>query len=107
MFISLLGKGSFGRVFLARHRLTGQFYALKAMSIPAIIEKHQVDHVHNEKRILQQLDHPFIVKLYVFPFVLKFFKNFGNCFAILAIFYYESFFKLVFGLKSGLGHMLF
>lgn len=58
-----LGTGTFGRVQLAKHRETDQYYALKSMYIPSIIAKHQVEHVHHEKRILEQLNHPFIVKM--------------------------------------------
>lgn len=35
------------------------------MSIKKIIAKNQVEHVYNEKKILQELNHPFIVQLYV------------------------------------------
>lgn len=61
--IIYLGTGTFGRVQLAKHRQTEQYYALKSLHIPSIIAKHQVEHVHHEKRILEQLNHPFIVKL--------------------------------------------
>ncbi|KAI1716585.1 protein kinase domain-containing protein [Ditylenchus destructor] len=59
-----IGTGTFGRVQLARHRKTGHYYALKSMHIPSIISKHQQEHVFQEKRILEQINHPFIVKMY-------------------------------------------
>ncbi|KAI6173449.1 CAMP-dependent protein kinase, catalytic subunit-like [Aphelenchoides besseyi] len=62
--ICTIGTGYFGRVELAKCNVTGKFYALKSIYIPAIIEKRQVQHVHNEKRILERLNHRFIVKLY-------------------------------------------
>uniref|UniRef100_A0A7E4VHT9 Kinase-like protein n=1 Tax=Panagrellus redivivus TaxID=6233 RepID=A0A7E4VHT9_PANRE len=62
--VCTIGTGTFGRVELTRHRVTGHYYALKALYIPTIVSKRQVDHVHNEKRVLQRLSHPFIVKLY-------------------------------------------
>lgn len=34
------------------------------MYIPSILERRQLNHVFNEKRILSKLEHPFIVKLY-------------------------------------------
>ena len=49
---------------LTRHKITGQYYALKALYIPTIVQKRQVDHVHNEKRVLNRLSHPFIVTLF-------------------------------------------
>uniref|UniRef100_A0A914KUZ0 Uncharacterized protein n=1 Tax=Meloidogyne incognita TaxID=6306 RepID=A0A914KUZ0_MELIC len=62
--ICTIGEGAFGRVQLCQHRETGRYYALKSMYIPKIVERRQVQHVHQEKRILQALDHPFIVKLW-------------------------------------------
>jgi len=62
--VCTIGTGTFGRVELTRHRISGQYYALKAMYIPQIVERRQVDHVHHEKRVLQRLSHPFIVELF-------------------------------------------
>ncbi|CAD5229254.1 unnamed protein product [Bursaphelenchus okinawaensis] len=62
--VCTIGTGTFGRVSLTRHNVTGHYYALKALYIPSIIDRRQVQHVHNEKRILTKLDHPFVVKLY-------------------------------------------
>ncbi|CAD5234540.1 unnamed protein product [Bursaphelenchus xylophilus] len=62
--VCTIGTGTFGRVSLTRHNVTGHYYALKALYIPSIIDRRQVQHVHNEKRILEKLEHPFIVKMY-------------------------------------------
>uniref|UniRef100_A0A914DDE6 Uncharacterized protein n=1 Tax=Acrobeloides nanus TaxID=290746 RepID=A0A914DDE6_9BILA len=62
--VCTIGTGTFGRVELTRHKISGQYYALKAMYIPTIVAKRQVDHVHNEKKVLKKLNHPFIVKMY-------------------------------------------
>lgn len=64
-FVHLLGAGTFGRVVLSRHRISQRFFALKILPIRSVIESQQVDHVHWEKRILERIDHPFIVKLWV------------------------------------------
>lgn len=56
--------GTFGRVELTKHKETGQYFALKSLYIPSILERRQLNHVFNEKRILSRLEHPFIVKLY-------------------------------------------
>ncbi|KAI6244108.1 Protein kinase domain-containing protein [Aphelenchoides fujianensis] len=45
------------------HNVTNRYYALKSLYIPTIIEKRQTAHVFNEKRILERLNHRFIVKL--------------------------------------------
>ncbi|KIH42525.1 hypothetical protein ANCDUO_27490 [Ancylostoma duodenale] len=55
--------GTFGRVELTKHRRTGQHFALKILNIHKVIKTRQVEHVHNEKKVLNQLEHPFIVKL--------------------------------------------
>ena len=56
--------GSFGRVQLTQHKETNEYFALKSLYIPSILERRQLAHVFNEKRILIQLNHPFIVKLF-------------------------------------------
>jgi len=58
-----IGKGNFAKVKLARHLPTGRECAIK------IIDKSQLNHqslpkVFREMRIMKQLDHPNIVKLY-------------------------------------------
>lgn len=58
-----LGTGTFGRVVLARHRPTREYFALKVMPIAEVIRLKQVDHVKNEKDILLSVKHPFIVHL--------------------------------------------
>ncbi|KAI6191644.1 CAMP-dependent protein kinase catalytic subunit PRKX [Aphelenchoides bicaudatus] len=62
--ICTIGTGTFGRVELTQHKETQEFYALKSMYIPSILERRQLSHVFNEKYILSKLQHPFIVKLY-------------------------------------------
>ena len=45
--------GTFARVTLCRDKTTRDYYALKVLAIHDIIRLKQVDHVKNEKRILQ------------------------------------------------------
>lgn len=59
----LLGEGSFGEVWLVKHRLIGKEYALK------IIEKgpySNIQQIDNEINILKKLDHPCILKIIEF-----------------------------------------
>jgi len=56
-----LGTGSFGRVKLAKNKMTNKWVALKILKKAEIIRLKQVDHVINENTILSNLDHPFIV----------------------------------------------
>lgn len=62
---SVLGTGTFGRVFLVRDKKTRGFFALKAMKIPDVIRLKQEQHVHNEKEVLTEVSHPFLVRLWV------------------------------------------
>lgn len=53
--------GSFGRVKLARNKITNKWVALKILKKAEIIRLKQVDHVINENTLLSNIDHPFIV----------------------------------------------
>lgn len=57
------GTGTFGRVQLVQLRTAKRFFALKVMSIPEVIRLKQEQHVHNEKSVLKEVSHPFLVKL--------------------------------------------
>lgn len=41
-FLKVIGKGSFGKVLLARHRTDDQFYAVKVLQKKAILKKKEV-----------------------------------------------------------------
>jgi len=57
------GTGTFGRVVLVKERRLKEYFALKVMKICDIIKLKQIQHVKNEKIILSQIQHPFIVQL--------------------------------------------
>ena len=57
-----LGKGSFGRVDLARHRVDGWSYAIKRMKYRPSHNKEALDTVLNEIFMLASLSHPHIVR---------------------------------------------
>ncbi|XP_013071403.2 serine/threonine-protein kinase par-1-like isoform X2 [Biomphalaria glabrata] len=60
----LLGKGSFARVELAHHSVTGCKVAIKIIDTRKLKEEYQKNNVQRESRILGQLRHPNIVRLY-------------------------------------------
>lgn len=60
-----IGTGTFGRVVLCQEKGEKSFYALKILSINDVIHKKQIEHVKNEKNILLEITHPFIVTMYV------------------------------------------
>ena len=62
--LATVGTGTFGRVQLVREKKAKHFFALKVMSIPEVIRLKQEQHVHNEKSVLKEVSHPFLVKLF-------------------------------------------
>ena len=61
--LKVLGKGSFGKVFLVRMLLTGSVYAMKVLKKSEVVRRRQVAHTKAERRIMGGIDHPFIVAL--------------------------------------------
>lgn len=58
-----LGEGSFGKVKLAVHRISGQQVALKIISRRKLISRDMAGRVEREIQYLQLLRHPHIIKL--------------------------------------------
>lgn len=64
-YLKLIGKGSFGKVFLARHRKQGGYYAVKVLQKDLIVKKKEQRHVMVERSVLLKgLQHPFLVGLH-------------------------------------------
>ncbi|KAL1923623.1 uncharacterized protein VTP21DRAFT_8603 [Calcarisporiella thermophila] len=62
--IRTLGTGSFGRVHLSQSNHSKKFYAIKTLRKRDIVRFKQVQHTNDEKRILERINHPFIVNLW-------------------------------------------
>jgi len=62
--LQTLGTGTFGRVYLVKHKQSGKYFAMKILKKSEVVRLKQVEHVNSERQILSQLGHPFIVKLY-------------------------------------------
>lgn len=61
--IKVVGKGSFGKVFLVREIKTQEMFALKVLRKDNIIKRNQVEHTRTERSVLGYVNHPFIVGL--------------------------------------------
>ena len=62
--IRLLGKGSFGKVYLVENKNDRKLYAMKMLNKDDINTIKQLNHTKTEREILEKLNHPFIVKLF-------------------------------------------
>lgn len=62
-FLKVIGKGSFGKVFMARRKDTGEVVAMKVLSKQHIQIREEVQHTLSESMVLRTLRHPFLVEL--------------------------------------------
>mmetsp|Transcript_5881 Transcript_5881/g.17724 ORF Transcript_5881/g.17724 Transcript_5881/m.17724 type:complete len:455 (+) Transcript_5881:45-1409(+) len=62
--IRVIGKGSFGKVFLARRVSNGAIYAMKVLKKENIVKRNQVEHTKTERSVLGYVRHPFVVGLH-------------------------------------------
>jgi serine/threonine protein kinase len=61
--LKVLGRGSFGKVMQVRKKTDGKVYAMKILKKRAIVARNQVEHTKAERKILQALQHPFLMTL--------------------------------------------
>jgi serine/threonine protein kinase len=61
--VKVLGEGSFGKVYKAVKKNTGEVLAIKSLSKRNLEKKRQLKYAVNEARVMKQLDHPNIVAL--------------------------------------------
>ncbi len=63
-FVSILGMGTFGKVRLVRHKGLNRSFAMKCLRKSVIVAMHQEQNILNEKNILDETDHPFILSIF-------------------------------------------
>jgi len=61
--LKVIGKGSFGKVMQVRKKDSGKIYAMKVLKKQQLVARKQVDHTKTERKVLEEIDNPFIVSL--------------------------------------------
>ena len=59
-----LGTGSFGRVHLVQSKHNQRYYAVKVLKKAQVVKMKQVEHTNDERRMLQEVKHPFLITLW-------------------------------------------
>jgi serine/threonine protein kinase len=63
--LSVIGRGAYGQVFLVQKKTDPTLFAMKVLKKAAIVvHRKETEHTKNERSILEEIQHPFIVKLY-------------------------------------------
>ena len=82
IIMKMVGKGTFGKVYLVQNMHTRNIYAMKCIRKDIVIDNEQYENIKLEKDILYTIEHPFIVSMdYVFQnefriyFLMKFIKG--------------------------------
>lgn len=58
------GKGKFGLVYLAQHKGSGKYVAIKYITKQAIFDSQRIDKFQQEFNVLQTIRHPFVMECY-------------------------------------------
>jgi len=61
--IRVLGRGSFGKVYLVQKKSSRKYFALKTLKKEEIVQRGHIDNALTEKNVLQKAQHPFVVRL--------------------------------------------
>ena len=62
--LKVVGRGSFGKVYMVQKKPEGVIYAMKTLKKDFIIRTKQVSNTKVERDIMQMVNHPFVVKLH-------------------------------------------
>lgn len=64
-FLKVIGKGSFGKVLLAKRKRDGKCYAIKVLQKKVILKRREQKHIMAERNVLlKNVKHPFLVGLH-------------------------------------------
>ncbi|RKP20553.1 kinase-like protein [Rozella allomycis CSF55] len=84
-----ISRGAYGKVYLAKKKVTGEYFAIKVIRKHDVLSKNQFASLQSEQLILTQLDSPYVVKMYYsfqtknnLYFVLEY-LNGGDCASLI------------------------
>lgn len=78
--LKLIGNGSFGQVYLAKHIKSEKTFALKVLSKKKLTAKKQLKYAVGEANILKKMNCPFVITLhYAFQTPLHLYMALDNC----------------------------
>ncbi|XP_069477236.1 serine/threonine-protein kinase Sgk3 [Ambystoma mexicanum] len=64
-FLQVIGKGSFGKVLLAKRKLDRKYYAVKVLQKRIVLNRKEQKHIMAERNVLlKNVQHPFLVGLH-------------------------------------------
>lgn len=61
--IQAIGCGAYGEVFLVRDKIRFTYHAMKVIDKSVVVERKHIKNIVMEKRILQSIEHPFLISL--------------------------------------------
>jgi serum/glucocorticoid-regulated kinase 2 len=68
----LIGKGTFGKVYLVKCKVDNRLFAMKCIRKDVVIEHKSFESLELESKILKQVNHPFVIGMdYVFQKALR------------------------------------
>jgi len=62
-FLKVIGRGAFGKVMQVKYKNNDKIYAMKILRKKQILARNQIEHTKAERKILQALQHPFLMTL--------------------------------------------
>lgn len=62
--LKMIGQGGFASVYLVRKNDNGKLYAMKTIQKQNVSTERQINQTFTERYILQEIDHPFVLKLH-------------------------------------------
>ncbi|ORX97196.1 kinase-like protein [Basidiobolus meristosporus CBS 931.73] len=63
--LKVIGRGAYGKVLLVKQKATGRYFAMKVLKKASIVvHTKNTEYTKTERTILEEVSHPFIVKLF-------------------------------------------